>query len=59
MSCEIIDQIKIGRLQNFDRYDKLNPVDISIKDSEINTFLSRCRRYNYRFVINNYFSAQH
>ena len=39
MSYKIIDQKKIGRLQNFDRYDKLNPVDVSIKDSEVNTFL--------------------
>ena len=25
MPYEIIDQVKIGRLQNFDKYDKLNP----------------------------------
>ena len=53
MSYKIIDQIKIGRLRNFDRYDELNPVDISIKDSEVNTFLSRYRRNKYRFVIDN------
>ena len=53
MSYEIIDQIKIGRLQNFDRYDKLNPVDISIKDCEVNTFLSRYRWYKYLFAIDN------
>ena len=53
MSHEIIDQIKIGGLQNFDRYDKLNLADISIKDSEVNTFLSRYRRNKYRFVIDN------
>ena len=53
MSYKIIDQIKIGGLQNFHRYDKLNPVDISIKDSEVNTFLSRYRRYKYQFVIDN------
>ena len=53
MPYKIIDQIKIGGLQNFNRYDKLNPVDISIKDSEVNTFLSRYRRYKYRFVIDN------
>ena len=53
MSYEIIDQIKIGGLQNFRRYDKLSPVDISIKDSKVNTFLSRYRRYKYRFVIDN------
>ena len=53
MSHEIIDQIKIGGLQNFDRYDKLNPADISIKDSAVNTFSSRYRRNKYRFVIDN------
>ena len=47
------DQIKIGGLQNFDRYDKLNPVDISIKDSEVNIFLSRYKWYKYRLVIDN------
>ena len=53
MSYEIIDQIKIGRLPNFRRYDKLSPVDISIKYSKVNAFLSRYRRYKYRFVIDN------
>ena len=52
MSCKIIDQIKIGGLQNCDTYDKLNLVDISIKDSKVN-FLSRYRGYKYRFVIDN------
>ena len=29
---EIIYHVKIGGLQNFDRYDKLNPVEISVRD---------------------------
>ena len=41
MAYEIIDQVKIGGLQNFDRYDKLNPVDISVRDSKVNSFLAR------------------
>ena len=53
MPCEIIDQIKIGRLQNFGMYDKINPVDISIRDSEVNSFLARFRQYKYRIVIYN------
>ena len=53
MSYEIIDQIKIGELQNFYRYNNLNPVDISIKDSKVNTFLSRYRWYKYQFEIDN------
>ena len=51
MPYEIIDQWKIGGLQNIDRYDKLNPVEIGVRDSEVNTYLSRYQRYKYRFVI--------
>ena len=47
------DELKIVGLQTFDRYEKLNPVEISIKDSEINTFLYRFRRYKYCLRINN------
>ena len=50
MSCEIIDQIRIGGPQNFDRYE---PCRYKHKNSEVNTFLSRYRRYKYRFVIDN------
>ena len=32
---EITDQIKIGGLRNFDRYDKLNPVEISVRNSRV------------------------
>ena len=53
MSYEIIDQVKIGELQNFDRYDKLNPAEVSVRDSDVNTFSSRFRRYKYRFIIDN------
>ena len=53
MAYEIIDQVKIGGLQNFDRYDKLNPVDISIRDSKVNSFLARFKWCKYRFVIDN------
>ena len=38
MSYEIIDQVKSSGLQNFDKYDKLNPVDINIIHSEVNSF---------------------
>ena len=47
------DEWKIVGLQTFDRYEKLNPVEISIKDSEINTFLYRFMRYKYCLRINN------
>ena len=39
MPCNIIEQVKIGGLQNFDAYDKLNPVEATVRDSELNTFL--------------------
>ena len=53
MPYEIIDQVKIGGLQNFDKYDKLNPADVNVRDSEVNSFLARFKRYKYRFVIDN------
>ena len=53
MPHKIIDQVKIGGLQNFDTYDKLNPVDIGIRDRKVNSFLARYRRYKYRSVIDN------
>ena len=53
MPYEIIDQVKIGGLQNVDKYDKLNPVDINIRDSEVNSFLARFKRYKYQFLIDN------
>ena len=40
MPYEIIHQLKIGGLQNFDRYDKLNPGEISVRDSGVTTYLS-------------------
>ena len=53
MPYEIIDHVKIGGLQNFDRYDKLNPVEISVRDSGVITYLSRYQRYKCRFIIDN------
>ena len=54
ISLILIDEVKIGGLQNHNVYTKLNHVDISIRDSELNFFLSRYnRRYNYLIVINN------
>ena len=53
MPYEINDHEKIGGLQNFDRYDKLNPVEISVRDSGVITYLSRYQRYKCRFIIDN------
>ena len=53
MPYEIIDYVKTGGLQNFDRNDKLNPVEISVKDSGVISYLSRYQRYKYHFIIDN------
>ena len=54
MSYVIIDEVEIGGLQFFDKYGKLNPVEVSIRDSKVNTFLSKySKSYKYRFIINN------
>ena len=54
MSYVIVDEVKIGGLNSFDKYDKLNPVEVSIRDSDVNTFLSKySKNYKYRFIINN------
>ena len=38
MPYKTIEQVTIAGLQNFDTYDKLNPVEITVRDSELNTF---------------------
>ena len=53
MPPKIINEIKIGAMQSFKKYDKLNTVEVSVKDSEVNTFLSRFKRYKYRLIIDN------
>ena len=53
MRYEVIEQVTTGGLQNFDTYDKLNPVEITVRDSELNTFLNRFKRYKYHFILNN------
>ena len=53
MSYTIINEVKIGGVQSFDRFDKLNPVEVRITISEVSTFLSRFTRNKYRFIVNN------
>ena len=38
MQLETIGEIKIRGMQSFKNYEKVNPVEVSIKDSEIKTF---------------------
>ena len=35
MSYQIVDKIRILGLQNYNVYEKLNPIEINIHDSEI------------------------
>ena len=52
----MIDEFKIGGLQNFFNYSKINPINIQIKDSEIQNALAfYSSRYKYRFIANNLF----
>ena len=43
---DIIDEVKIIGLQPFDKYDKSNLVDVSIRDSEVNTYYRGFRVIN-------------
>ena len=53
MLVDAIDEIKSMGLQSFNQYDKLNPVEVSIQNNEVNVYLNRFSRYKYRLIINN------
>ena len=53
MNKKIIDQVIVEGFQDFEQYMKINPINIEISDSEIQTkvhFYSK--RYKYRFIGN-------
>ena len=54
MSYQIVDKIRILGLQNYNVYEKLNPIEINIHDSEIQGKLWRygTQRYRYHFITN-------
>ena len=54
MSYQIIGEIKIVGLENRSLNEKLNPVEITIHNSEIQSKLFRYdnQRYKYRFIVN-------
>ena len=54
MPYQIIDAIKIVGLQNLTLNEKLNPVKITVHDSEIQSKLSKYgnQRYKYCFIVN-------
>ena len=53
----MVDEFRIVGLQNYNVYEKLNPIEINIRNSEIQGKLSRygTQRYKYRFVIDSLF----
>ena len=53
MSYQIVDEVRTVGLQNYNLFEKLNPIDINIHDSEIQGKLSRygTQRYKYCFII--------
>ena len=53
MNKKIIDQVIIEGFQDFEQYVKINPINIEISDSEIQTkLLFYSKRYKYRFIAN-------
>ena len=54
MSYVLIDEVKISGLQSFDKYDKLNPVEVSVRHSQVKKFLSKySKNCKYQFIMNN------
>ena len=48
---EIVGTVHILGLQNFDDYDRLNPVEITIDSNKIIEMLSNYKKYKFRFII--------
>ena len=51
MSHEIVDTVHVLKLQNFDDYDRVNPIEITIDSKKIIETLSSCKKYKFRFII--------
>ena len=54
ISYQIVDEIRIVGLQNYNIYEKLNPIEINVRNTEIQGKLSTYgnQRYKHRFTIN-------
>ena len=50
---KIIDTVHIIRLENFEKYDKLNPITITLNDNDLLWYLGRFSKYKHRVIINN------
>ena len=53
MPKEIIDSILTNGLQSYDKFETLNPVEISIKSNTIVADLNQYKCYMYYFLMNN------
>ena len=53
MSYLLVDEFRIIDLQNYNLDEKLNPLEINIRDSKIQEKISSCstQRYKYRFIV--------
>ena len=51
MSTEIINEININGLQNFEKYSSLNPIEIHVSDNDIISTLTKYKNYKYCFII--------
>ena len=54
ISVEIIVTIIIRGLQQFDKYNKSNAIEIKIDGNKIIVDLAKYRKFNYRFLIDNF-----
>lgn len=54
ISFEIIVTIIIRGLQQFDKYNKSNATEIKIDGNKIIVDLAKYRKFNYRFLIDNF-----
>ena len=53
MSYQLVDQFRIVNLQNYNLDEKLNPIEINIRDSKIQGKSLRygTQRYKYYFIV--------
>ena len=58
MPKEIIESILINWLQSYNKYETLNPIEISIKSNTVVADLNRYKNYKYRFLITVFSLAQ-
>ena len=55
MSYQLVDEFRVASLQNYKLDEKLNPIEINIRDSKIQGKLSRyfTQHYKYHFIVDN------